>query len=434
MAEVKSAQVTISEFWPDHVHHKTVGKAPRWDTELGVVCACAEVLGWPDPERKETLSAYTRRVASEQVDAASAAGRVKGAFGTYGGERPEPAAEGEGIRSEPGVQVAATKAAGHWPVGATENPVDVREPGDYPEPEQQEPPRSDDDPGPDEPEPEVDWGEPPADEPEPEVLTIEDGDSEDVGSAPIPADAVPDERGNMISGGMSYGQADEAQAAPWGSKTTPVEPPRWEGVDDTPEHAVGDQVIVAGTTFTKVSDDPFPPEIPSNEGIPTEEIGRDLVPYAGTPIMPTEAEVLDPLIGRLAPLDPTLPYTPADVELKIVEILRQLENSELFLRQQLARLHQATHNYNMRYNLAYKSSDGRSDGQRKADAVLATERESYEMTEADMLVRALRDSQHNLRAQLSGFQSVARSLAVSMVNSLDGRERPPLPPEPPRWT
>lgn len=414
MAEVKSAQVTISEFWPDHVHHKTVGKAPRWDTELGVVCACAEVLGWPDPERKETLSAYTRRVASEQVDAASAPGRVKGAFGTYGRPTPEPE-DGEPAHALPGADNAP-------------------EPGDYPDPEVQGPPAHDDDPGPDEPEPEVDWGEPPADEPEPEVLTIEDGDSEDVGTAPIPADAVPDERGNMISGGMSYGQADEAQAAPWGSETTPVEPPRWEGVDDTPEHAVGDQVIVAGTTFTKVSDDPFPPEIPSNEGIPTEEIGRDLVPYAGTPIMPTEAEVLDPLIGRLAPLDPTLPYTPADVELKIVEILRQLENSELFLRQQLARLHQATHNYNMRYNLAYKSSDGRSDGQRKADAVLATERESYEMTEADMLVRALRDSQHNLRAQLSGFQSVARSLAVSMVNSLDGRERPPLPPEPPRWT
>ena len=400
MAEVKSAQITISGHWPDHVHHKTVGKAPRWDTELGVVCACAEVLGWPDPERKETLSAYTRRVASERVDAASAPGRVRGAFGTYGGEQT----------AEPEV--------GHHPGSADDAP----EPGDYPEPEQQEPPRSDDDPGPSEPEDDgVDWGEPLADELEPEVLTIEDGDGEDVGTALIPADAVPDERGNMISGGMSYGQADEAQAAPWRQETT-VDLPRWEGVDDAPER---EPDPADGYDYGSAPKG----EIPSNEGI-----GSEVVPYAGTPIMPTEAEVLDPLSGRLAPLDPTLPYTPADVELKIVEILRQLENSELFLRQQLARLHAATHNHDFRYNLALAKSDQRAADQRKAEAWLATEQQRREMTEADMLVRALRDSQHNLRAQLSGFQSVARSLAVSMVNSLDGRERPPLPPEPPRWT
>jgi hypothetical protein len=420
---VTSAQTTIERVWPAHAEHKSGSRHARWSTAEGVVCACGDVLGWPNPEHRETYSQYTKRVAQEQVDAASAPGRVKGAFGSYPrGDDGDPVAEGP----------ARVVTAG---LGD-----DDREPGDYPDPEVQGPPRHDDDPGPDEPEDaDVDWGEPPADEPEPEVLTIEDGDSEDVGSAPIPADAVPDERGNMISGGMSYGQpADEAQTTPWGSDPSPVEPPPWEGVDDAPKYAVGDTVTVAGVEFTKHSESPFPehnaePEIPSNEGIPTEEIGRDLVPYSGTPIMPTKAEHLDPLNSSLAPLDPTRPYTPADVELKIVAILQQLENSELFLRQQLARLHQATHNYNMRYNLAYKTSDGRSDGQRKADAVLATERESYEMTEAEMLVRALRDSQHNLRAQLSGFQSVARSLAVSMVNSLDGRDRPPLPPEPPRY-
>lgn len=392
--EVKSAQITISEHWHDHVHHKTVGKSPRWDRELGVVCACGEVLGWPDPERKETLSAYTKRVASERVDAASAPGRVKGAFGEYP-STPVPTDDPVAIERREIEEAYAVDTAG--------------------------------DPGPDEPEPEVDWGEPPADEPEPEVVAIEDGDSEDVGTAPIPADAVPDERGNMISGGMSYGQADEAQAAPWGSETAPVEPPQWEGLDDTPER---EPDPADGYDYGSASKG----EIPSNEGI-----GSEVVPYAGTPIMPTEAEVLDPLSGRLAPLDPTLPYTPADVELKIVEILRQLENSELFLRQQLARLHAATHNHDYRYNLALHQSEKKAQDQRKAEAWLATERERREMTEADMLVRALRDSQHNLRAQLSGFQSVSRSLAVSMVNALDGREKPGqamthrLPPEPSPW-
>jgi hypothetical protein len=412
--EVKSAQITISEHWHNHVQHKTVGKAPRWDAELGVVCACGEVLGWPDPEHKETLSQYTKRVASERVDQASAPGRVKGAFGTYGGE-----------------QVADPAP------GPDDGPTSV-----HPDEEH------DGDPGPEE--PEVDWGEPPADEPDPEPLAIEDGDSEDVGSAPIPADAVPDERGNMISDGKSYGQpghaagdpfpapANEAQVAPWGAYDSEPKPSN-EGIVDTQPSGL---VPWDGERPEADEPDPTPEEaaILAAEGrasarelIENPEVGSALVPYRGTPIMPTDAQQLDPLVGRLAPLDPSLPYTPQDVELKIVEIMRQLENSELFLRQQLSRLHQATHNHDFRYNLALAQSDQRAADQRKAEAWLATEKERHEMTEADMLVRALRDSQHNLRSQLSGFQSVARSLAVSMVNSLDGRERPPLPPEPPRY-
>ena len=561
---VKSAQITISEHWHDHVQHKTVGKAPRWDAELGVVCACGQVLGWPDPEHKETLSQYTKRVASERVDAASAPGRVQGAFGSYPGsadnapelgDYPEP----EQREPEPGPSTEVYPD-GDLPVSNVDDPGPGEPPGDYSEPGPDDGPtpvhpdeEHDGDPGPEE--PEVDWGEPPADEPDPEPLAIEDGDSEDVGTAPFPESAVPDERGYMIFEGKSYGRPEPAVG------------------DAVPEYAVGDTVTVAGVDFTKVAEDPFPapadeaqaesdlppwtvdtddgsdcavpecdtshapgsdfcdehrapighgwndgerteaaeiavgsqeeysggqPEIPSNEGIvdtppsglvpwngtgerperwqdstgvgwvPPEnataeeiaeaglypvpggevavserafaagkaeepEVGRDLVPYAGTPIMPTDAQQLDPLVGRLAPLDPSLPYTPQDVELKIVEIMRQLENSELFLRQQLSRLHQATHNHDFRYNLALAQSDQRAADQRKAEAWLATEKERHEMTEADMLVRALRDSQHNLRSQLSGFQSVARSLAVSMVNSLDGRERPPLPPEPPRY-
>jgi hypothetical protein len=450
---VTSAQTTIERVWPAHAEHKSGTRHARWSTAEGVVCACGDVLGWPDPEHHETYSQYTKRIAAERVDAASAPGRVKGAFGTYSRPTPEPE-DGEPATVLPGADNAP-------------------EPGDYPE-VHQPPAAHDDDPGPDEPEDaEVDWGEPPADEPEPEVLVIEDGDSEDVGIAPFPADAVPDERGNMISGGMSYGPADEAQAVVpsghgWndGERTDAAEiadgsQAEYAGQFARPNACPGE--VLSGQRLEVVSPCPLDREKPSDdwsgdwchihEGygprvtqdtmdrelddtppeIPKKEIGRDLVPYAGTPIMPTKAEHLDPLNSSLAPLDPTRPYTPADVELKIVAILQQLENSELFLRQQLSRLHQATHNYNMRYNLAYKTSDGRSDGQRKADAVLATERESYEMTEAEMLVRALRDSQHNLRAQLSGFQSVARSLAVSMVNSLDGRDRPSLPPEPPRY-
>lgn len=392
MAEVKTAQTTIEEHWPDHGAHKSGTRAARWSTAEGIVCACGDVLGWPDPEHPETLAQYTKRVAQEQVDDSLArGGTVRGAFGTYGGQKADPLPASQQTTLDP------------------DRPVE------------QEPPRSDDDPGPEEPEDDP-WPDTPDDEPDPVVVELT---------------TAPEEL-------AARDAADEAQAAPWSDAEETHRRdeglPPWEGVDDAPEPDYDSPPWASAANLT-----PEEAAAASAEGraaarelIDNPEVGRALVPYAGTPIMPTDAQELDPLTGRLPPLDPTLPYTPADVELKIVEILRQLENSELFLRQQLARLHQAQHNYNMRYNLAYKTSDGRSDGQRKADAVLATERESYEMTEAEMLVRALRDSQHNLRAQLSGFQSVARSLAVSMVNALDGREklgRPSdrLPPEPSHW-
>jgi hypothetical protein len=148
------------------------------------------------------------------------------------------------------------------------------------------------------------------------------------------------------------------------------------------------------------------------------------VPFAGTPLMPSDPDSMDPLNRALPPLDPTLPYTPADVELKILEVLQQGERGERFLREQLARLHQAQHNLDLRYNLAIAKSDARAADQRKAEAWIATERERFEATQAEMLVRALRDNLHNLRAQLSGFQSVARSLGVSLTNALDGRDAP----------
>lgn len=447
---VTSAQTTIERVWPAHAEHKSRTRHARWSTAEGIVCACGDVLGWPDPEHPETYSQYTKRIAAEQVDAASASGRTKGAFGTYSRPTPEPE-DGEPARPLPGGDNAP-------------------EPGDYPDPEVQEPPRHDDDPGPAEPEDaEVDWGEPPADEPEPEHLPISDAAWEDpavrqavraTGVRSMTEVELPDgdeaQAGSWAGSGETIGAVVSPEGDDGAADVLPVPwadvPPPWEGVDDAPEHAVGDQVEVAGTTFTKVSEDPFPPTgdewpeegkrayaeavvrgNPSNEGIREQpSVGSEVVPYAGVPIMPTQE--LDPLNGRLAPLDPTLPYTPADVELKIVEILRQLENSELFLRQQLARLHQATHNLDFRYNLALAKSDQRAADQRKAEAWLATEKERHEATAAEMLVRALRDSQHNLRAQLSGFQSVARSLAVSMVNALDGRDKPAsrslLPPEP----
>jgi hypothetical protein len=395
--EVKTAQTTIEEHWPEHGGHKSGTRHARWSTAEGIVCACGDVLGWPDPEHRETLAQYTKRKAAEQVDAASAPGRVQGAFGAYSRPTPEP---------EDGASATVLPGGDNAP-----------EPGDYPEPEVQEPeglPAGDgrvayDDLPYDVPEGPTDgdpWGDDtPDDEPEPEPWP----------AAPVAEEAV------VVAGPVDFGKlADEAQ--------TESDPP-WSAYED-------------------YGGEPKP----SNEGIPAEQsggeiavreepgVGQEVVPFAGTPIFPTEGQTLDPLVDRLDPLDPTLPYTPEDVELKIVDIMRAIDRSELFLRQQIAREHAAQHNLDFRYNLAIAQSDAKAADQRKAEAWIATERQRFEATEASMLVRALRDAQHNLRSVLSGYQSVARSLGVSLTNALDGRHagppRPPLPQEPPPdpWT
>lgn len=393
-----TAQQTIAELWPDHVMHKKVGQAPRWDETEGVVCACGEILGWPVEEPpedaeddwtppRETLSQQLKREAKEQVDAAReketprgndyTSRPVTGAFGTYGGKPHEDVALPIAIEDGDGEDV------GYTPMPAERVDAEGKS-----------------------------WGPPDPDAAEEAVphLSLMDEDEPGVSGA--------EETGNTA------GESDEAQADPW------AVPGQNVGEDLPP----WDEVVPSGSGWndgerSEAAEIADGSQIESGIAPIPVEIGTDVVPYAGVPIMPSEGQELDPLVGRLAPLDPTQPYTPQDVELKIVSILRQVENSEEFLRQQLARLHQATHNHTMRYNLAIARSTAKAQDQRKAEAVIACEAQLKEMTEAEMLVRALRDAQHNLRSQLSGFQSVSRSLGVSLVNALDGRERPPIQAE-----
>lgn len=138
-------------------------------------------------------------------------------------------------------------------------------------------------------------------------------------------------------------------------------------------------------------------------------------PGSGTPILPVEGDMDDPVSSSLpGPIDPTEVYTPHDVELAIVDILGRLDRGERFLRQQVARLHLADYNLLMKYSAAIAASEERAADQRKAVATLACAKETYEQSEAAMLVRALRDTLHNLRSQLMGMQTVSKSIGVSV--------------------
>jgi hypothetical protein len=408
----------IAQYWPEHADHEGSTQFSAGD---GFTCACGVVLGFPvveEPEHDEEpepekLSVRLKREAQEKVAAARSrladetkaredrgeAPRndytdkpVKGAFGTYS-KTPvdaevveEPASDGLAAPDDLPYDVPIVSGVfpdDEIPPDDTVPPEDEYEIGDTVKVGGIEFTKV-------------------SDNPFPVVVAeqaIEDGDSEDVGFAPAPDGAAVNDRGNLEFEGKSYGPPpDEAQAAP-----------------------------------------PFPSTLPEEPGEPDTEstdLARRVAPTpgTGTPIVPGDEQRLDPLHSPLAPLDPTEVYTPADVEMKIVAVLQQLENSEIFLRQQLGRLHEAEHNWNLKYQMAiYKAQDKAAD-QRKAAAWLASQDEHYEMTQAQTLVKALQGNQHNLRSQLSGFQSVARSLGVSMGNTLGTSQRQkPEPPAPRPW-
>lgn len=457
----KSAQITISEFWPHHVEHKTVGKHPEWDEKLGVVCACGEVLGWPveeppeidDEPEPEPIVPDMSTVEGRRAAMAAAKEKVESARRRADAQAEQREERGEAPADDYGHKAdVITGAFGRYP--RTVQPVrDVSLPDD------------------------------PATEirqmmAETTGAVVRD-ELKRMNSMPVARGAV-EYHPPAIEDGDVWGDGDEAQALPgWapGERTDEQEQADGSQEEYTGQAVVDFKAIMASMCDGKIYDPPLGPEpcdTPPEDGhlmcemheelgpmVSTDQADEwdqrngivkhaisaapvatdepeplgDVVPFAGTPIFPTEAQDLDPLTNTLAPLDPTIDYTPADVELKIVAILNQLERSEKFLRQQMARLHQATHNRDFRYNLAISQSNAKAADQRKADAWLATKDDQKEVTEAEALVRALRDAQHNLRSMLSGFQSVARSISVSLTNSLDGRDMPRpttnRPPEPP---
>lgn len=209
-------------------------------------------------------------------------------------------------------------------------------------------------------------------------------------------------------------------------------PAEIDRVEDEPDEAQAAPLDYGHEFRAGLHDGPEPGE---PDTVSTDLARREAPrPGTGVPIVPREGEhTLDPLTKKLPALDPTVLYTPQDVELKIVSILEQLENSEVFLRQQMGRLHAAEHDLNLKYNLALAKSDAKNQKQQEAEAWLASADEQYEAGEAKMLVKALQGNQHNLRSQLSGFQSVARSLGVSMGNTLGTSPRNQEPPPARPW-
>jgi hypothetical protein len=126
----------------------------------------------------------------------------------------------------------------------------------------------------------------------------------------------------------------------------------------------------------------------------------------------------DPIMAALDVIDPTRPYTPAEVESQLVDLEARLERGQHFQRVWEERAYRTKLAFTMAYEAdlvrIYEETRAPQDI-RQAQARTENKTLYEDMTLAEMMVKAVRESMHNLRSQLSGFQSIARSVGASMT-------------------
>lgn len=122
------------------------------------------------------------------------------------------------------------------------------------------------------------------------------------------------------------------------------------------------------------------------------------------------AEAADPIRSTLALIDPSEVYGPEDVERHILDTLYRLETGALFERETVVKAYETAQAFDLKYNACIATSTGGSADVRKAMAMNDCAAEYSAMMDAKMLKEAVKQTMHNLRAVLSGYQSTARSV------------------------
>jgi hypothetical protein len=144
---------------------------------------------------------------------------------------------------------------------------------------------------------------------------------------------------------------------------------------------------------------------------PAEPLGTPGGPAGPAPAAEVAVwDAANPVQSVLDEIDPTRIYTPAELEARILDCIARIERGLAFENECVVRAYEARQAFVFAEARALVDASGRSESVRKAEALVACEAEFQAMTEAEMLAKATKAAMHNLRAILSGFQSVARSV------------------------
>lgn len=107
------------------------------------------------------------------------------------------------------------------------------------------------------------------------------------------------------------------------------------------------------------------------------------------------------------------PYTPEDVEHEILDYIARLNSGARFQAGKEQELREAEVAYELAHARKLIEAPGRSEKMRLAWALLEVQEEWTRVTVLRQVVRTTREGMHTLRQQLTGLQSVSRSVGVT---------------------
>lgn len=144
---------------------------------------------------------------------------------------------------------------------------------------------------------------------------------------------------------------------------------------------------------------------------PQEPPEQDWPATSGAPLG-ANTVARDPVQSTLATIDPTMAYTPVDLEMRILDVLARLEGGALFEREAIEQAALADLEWKRAYWIAREASQAGAADRREADAMLQTLELHQTKLQTEFVAKAVKATMHNLRSVLSGYQSVSRSVGL----------------------
>jgi hypothetical protein len=419
--EADEARRRITAFWPEHVGHLSP-EGNRLGSgsivaKLGVVCNCGDVLGIPeekDPE--EYLAADKPEVLPD--------GRQLTPWGDYEDpDREITEEEAFAALASPNVPddvadqaTAALRERGPYAVGDTVTVagMEFTKHSESPFPDHNTPPAED-------------WPLPADTVEEQRRLGVlppaEGGPPWDTSNGPGPVKVGDDEyatRRAAMEARLAANPMDvEARAFIHGGMDSSGDPVRPEHDNPAEEHASRTETVV---DLPPMSDEWSDRNLPVPEGDRNDMYAAS--PRGTLPVRPLTSGVIpqDPLSARVVTIDPSRPYSPADVELQLLEVENKLERGIHAQRYWEERAAAAAIEWEIIYNKARASVIGHGGSEKDRHALCLQNPEVElafrEMSGSSAMVRMMRESMHNLRSLQSGYQTLSRSVE----NSYRGRQ------------
>ena len=183
---------------------------------------------------------------------------------------------------------------------------------------------------------------------------------------------------------------------------------------DEPDKVLGDYAAAAareGTYGGAPYREAVPGQTTQDVQLPEPDEAQQGSAVARRPVYEVAVPVgQDPITRGMSTVDPTRIYSPDDIASYIADCNARLDRGLEFHRRCIEQKYAADVAYTMAYARAIDASEGGSADVRRAQATLKCELELNAKELATLKLKALEATTHDLRAMLSGFQTMLKAV------------------------